>query len=182
MSNIGSSKQTQNSMSQVRPAGFIEPTIANASYAAQQQAFGGAPESYVTSQARNLAGQTLRGDFLSPESNPYLAGTANLIGDQVFGQTANRFAGAGRGVGGANAQGQFRDDLTDRLAPLYGDNLARERGIQANTMGMSSQFDPLNQLISRLGPLSDMAGRTISTSGTTRDRASPLDTFLGLFG
>ena len=182
MSNIGSSKQTQSGFSQVRPAGFIEPTIANAANAASAQAFGGAPESYVTSQARNLAGQTLRGDFLNPQSNPYLAGTANLIGDQVFGQTANRFAGAGRNIGGANAQGQFRDDLTDRLAPMYADNLARERGIQSNTMFASSQFDPLNQLISRLGPLSDMAGRTVNTSGVSRDRASPLDTFLGLFG
>ena len=58
--------------------------------------------------------------------------------------------------------------------------MARERGIQANTMGMSSQFDPLNQLISRLGPLSDMAGRTVSTSGVSRDRASPADMALGL--
>lgn len=182
MSNIGSSKQTQNSLSQVRPAGFIEPSIRGAATAAHQQAFGGAPESYVTAQGRNLAGQTLRGDFLSPETNPYLAQVGQNIGDQVFNQTAQRFAGAGRNVGGADAQGVFRQDLTNQLAPLYGDAYNRERGIQSNTLFASSQFDPLNQLISRLGPLANMAGRDVTTSGTTRDRASPLDAFLGIFG
>lgn len=182
MSNVGSSKQTTSEFSQIRPPGYIEQPLAGAASAAQLQAFGGAPESYVTRQSRDLAGQTLRGDFLTTGTNPYLQGVANNIGDNVFNQTAQRFAGAGRNVGGTDAAGVFRRDLTNQLSPMFAQNFENERQRQMQTMGQSSQFDPINQFIERLGLLAPSAGREITSSGTTRDRASPLDTFLGLFG
>lgn len=184
MSNGPEIQQSQISSGSVRAPGFIEQPVAGAANAAQAQAFGGAPESFVTSQARNLAGQNLRGDFLNPETNPHLSGVANQIGDQVFNQTQQRFGGAGRSVGGVDATGQFREDLTNQLSPLYAQNFENERGRQQNTLFQSSQFDPLNQLIQRLGPLSSAAGRETynETYGNTEEKASPLDRALDVIG
>ena len=165
----------------VRAPGFIEQPLAGAANAAQNQAFGGGPESFVQSQGRNLVGQTLRGDFLTPGSNPFLQGVADNIGDTVFNQTAQRFAGAGRNPGGADAQGVFRRDLTNQLSPMFAQNFANERQLQNQTLGMSSQFDPLNQLISRLGLLAPAAGReTFQESfGRSEQKLSPFDRLVG---
>lgn len=190
MSNAFSPKTSEygnsSGFTSVRAPSFINTPAQNAANIANQQFAGTAPESYVNSQSRNLAGQTLRGDFLTPQSNPFLAQVGQNIGDSVFNQVSQRYAGAGRNVGGADAQGQFRSDLTNQLAPMYADNYARERGIQANTMSTASQFDPTNQLIQRLGPLANLAGRDITTessnSGVTRERGSPFDIFASLFG
>jgi hypothetical protein len=191
MSNAFSDKNqtygNSSSFNQVTGNPVIQAPIGNAATTANAQFTGAAPESYAVSQGRNLAGQTLRGDFLSPQSNPFLAQVGQQIGDQVFNQTQQRFAGAGRNVGGADAAGEFRSDLTNQLSPLYSDAYNRERGNQVNTMFASSQFDPLNQFIQRIGPLANASqDRTINTqqSGTnvSRDRASPVDTFLSIFG
>ena len=151
------------------------------------------PESAVTSGARGLLEQQIGGQFLG--SNPYLGQLQQNIGDSVFNQTQNRFAGAGRNVGGADAQGAFRRDLTDQLAGLNADQYNRERAIQQNSIGQASQFDQLNQFINRLGLLSGASNdRTISgtQSGTNvsdvtgstvnRGRSSPFDILGGLFG
>lgn len=184
MSNIGSSKQTTSgsSFSQVRAPDFINAPLQNAANMANQQFGGTAPESAITSGARNLAEQTIGGQFLGP--NPYLDSVINQGANQIQNQVQSRFAGSGRNVGGPAAQRQFADTLTQFAAPLYAQNYESERGRQQNALFQSSQFDPLNQFIARLGPLAAAAGSDISStsSGTTRDSASPLDTFLGLFG
>jgi len=188
MSNIGSTKQTESGSTtgfrQVRAPGFIEQPLARAANVANLQAFGGAPESYVTSQGRDLAGQTLRGDFLMPDSNPFLQATFDRGADAVQKRLDTQFAGAGRNIGASAAPA--RQELSDLASNLFGGNYQAERGRQMNTLGMSSQFDPLNQLIARLGPLADAAGRTETASGTrsgtSRDRASPADIFASIFG
>jgi hypothetical protein len=172
-----------NTQQQVRGPQYIDQNLYQAAGNAAGQFFGDAPESYVTRQGRDLIGQTLRGDFLSTE-NPYLGQLSQNIGDNVFNQTSQRFAGAGRNVGGADAQGVFRDDLTNQLAPIFHQDYSNERMWQNNALGMSSQFDPLNQFIQRMSPLSNMAGRDVTTenqySGTNRSRGSAADIITGL--
>ena len=145
-------------------------------------AFRGGPESYVQGAARNLAGQTLRGDFLTPGTNPFLAQQIDQLGNQIQNQTQTRFAGSGRNVGGPGAQRQFADTLAQVSVPLSAQNYAMERQLQQGTMGQASQFDPLNQYMERMSLLADSAGQDRSWQSTEASNPSFLDTLLGVFG
>lgn len=168
--------------------------------AAFQRFTGAAPESQGITAGRDLVNRTIAGDYVN-QGNPYLQGLTDSIsqniGDQVFNQNQNRFAGAGRNVGGSDIQGHFRDDLTQAIAPtiagVRSDNYNFERGNQIGGLNMVSQFDDLNTLISRLGPLSQSSqfrntnqvgssAGTGSTSQVNRDRASPMDIIGSFFG
>jgi hypothetical protein len=90
----------------------------------------------------NLYQQTLRGDFLSPESNPYLQATAQGIGNE-FNRTTGaqnssmqRTAGAFGNSGLSQKMSMDNAGLAGQLNNLYGQNYANERGMQQQALGM----------------------------------------------
>ena len=167
MSNIGSSSgaprvQTGHSDYVARgPSPMIEGPLQQAIGGATS-VFGGGPEGYATGQGRNMLGQTLRGDYLTPGTNPFLSGQINQLGDQLYQQTASRFGQAGRNVGGSGAAQAFEDSLARASVPLSAQNYQAERARQMQGLNVTSRFDPLDQYLSRMGLLSGMAGDTMT--------------------
>ena len=135
--------------------------------------FGGGPEGYATGQGRNMLGQTLRGDYLTPGTNPFLQGQINQLGDQLYQQTASRFGQAGRNVGGSGAAQAFEDSLARGAVPLAAQNYQAERDRQMQGLGMTSRFDPLDQYLSRLGLLSGIAGGRTDVDRGMRQTTTP---------
>lgn len=93
-------------------------------------------------EGNNLYQKTLNGDFLNPESNPYLAGMANTIGNQ-FNQTTGaqnasmqRTAGAFGNSGLNQKMSMDNAGLAGQLTNLYGQNYATERNNQMQALGM----------------------------------------------
>ncbi len=85
-------------------------------------------------QAQGLGNATLRGDFLN--SNPYLDRTFNRAADAV----TNRFASAtqGSGLHNAGAQQMMGRNLNDLATNIYGGNYAQERQNQQNMAGLAA--------------------------------------------
>jgi len=59
------------------------------------------PGAGLIGQGQGLISQTLGGDFLRPESNPFLQGTFNRAADLTRGRLDTEFSGAGRNLGAA---------------------------------------------------------------------------------
>jgi len=182
MSN-GERTQTGGSSTQsIRAPGFIEGPTADAVQGATRQAQGTLPESFITSQARDLAGQTVRGDFLDPSTNPFLQQTFNTGADAIQNRLDSQFSGAGRNIGASIAPAKA--DLSSFANQLFGGNFQNERDRQFNAMSQSSQFDPLNQFIERMGPLANIAGKEVNStfSQEQEHKASPLDRAASVLG
>ena len=177
MSNGSEVDNTTNTVT--RPPAFLEPGIANAAYGAAS-VYNGGPESYVARQGRNLVGQTLRGDFLLPGTNPYLQGTFDRAANTVQNRLDTQFGGAGRNLGASLPA--VRQELSDLATGIFGGNYNAERDRQTQALGMSSNFDPLNQYIQRLGLLGPIAGRTSSQTSNTENSPGALDTILNVGG
>lgn len=119
--------------------------------AAEERARAG---SSLASGGREQMERTVRGDYLRPESNEFLAGTYNAMVRPMVEQYRNaiapsndaEFIRAGRYGSGlyANRAQQQEDTLQRGLGEaatrLYGDNLARERQIQAQAIGMAPDY------------------------------------------
>lgn len=93
-------------------------------------------------EGNNLYQQTLRGDFLTPDSNPYLQATAQGIGNE-FNRTTGaqnasmqRTAGAFGNSGLQQKMSMDNAGLAGQLNNLYGQNYANERGMQQQALGM----------------------------------------------
>lgn len=112
----------------------------------------------LNENATSLVNRTLQGDFLSPESNPYLAQTFNRAADLTRTRLDSEFAGAGRNLGAALPARS--DELQTLAANIFGPAYAQERGIQANTVGQAQALDPINQYIDRLAAIIPNAGGT----------------------
>lgn len=110
----------------------------------------------INTNASNLVNDTLQGDFLSPESNPFLQQTFNRAADLTQGRLATEFAGAGRNLGASLPARS--DELQTLASNIYGGNFQAERDRQVNAVGQSQGFDPLNQYINRLAGLIPNAG------------------------
>ena len=181
MSNGPRVDQSQNTYSQTRAPGFLQSPLQNAALASNA-AFGQGIEGFNQTAGRNLIGQQLRGDFLMPESNPFLQGTFNRAADLTRGRLDTEFAGSGRNLGAS--QPARSEELQTLASNIFGGNFARERGLQQGALSQVSQFDPINQLIQRIGLLAPAAGRDVSTqsSGQTEEHAAPLDRALAAIG
>ncbi len=101
-------------------------------------------------QAQGYTGDVLSGQYLDA-GNPYLAGVADNLRNQIQPAVASQFAGAGRfGGGGANTaqQERFTKDFTRAMAPYAFGNYESERGRQdlaaASAPGLAREdyFDP----------------------------------------
>lgn len=93
--------------------------------------------------AMNEYQKTVRGDYLNPASNPYLAKTAEAIG-QAFNNTTNsqnlglqRTAGAFGNSGLMQKMSGDNATLANSLNQLYGNNYTQERGNQLNAMQLA---------------------------------------------
>lgn len=175
-----------------------------------EQAIGAAGGMFRQGQANvgAASGQfqsTMQGDYLSPDSNPFLQQQYDIgargITRSFYDATnalGSRMEGSGRSGGGiaGNRQDRLRENLATGLgdfgAQLYGQNYARERGIMAgmagqagainaagwqNNMGLSASGD--REQMNRQGQLQDQNDRFQQAQ---RGRAEKLSEFRDLIG
>jgi hypothetical protein len=85
--------------------------------------------------ANNNATSTLNGDFLSPDSNPYLKQNVSRAMDDVQTRVNSQFSG--NNYGGSANQELLTRNLGDVASGMYGENFARERNNQMQTMNLA---------------------------------------------
>lgn len=113
-------------------------------------------------QGQDLVSQTLQGQFLSPNTNPYLDAQFNRGADQITNRLNTSFARSGRDI--AAGRPAAADELGTFAANLYGNAYNFERGMQQNALAGAQQFDPLNLFINRLAGIVPNAGGVTSAS------------------
>jgi hypothetical protein len=179
---IQSGANTSQSTSRVRAPGFLSDSLQNANTAANNALRG--LEDPVTSQGRDLVGQTLRGDFLSPDSNPFLQQTFDRGANAIQRRLDSQFAGAGRNIGASRAPAT--QELSDLATGVFGGNLQNERDRQTQALFSANQFNPIDTFIRRLSQIAPASGRDVATigsgssSGRVEDKSSPFDRFLSV--
>lgn len=128
----------------------------------------------ITSNAGNLANQTLSGNFLG--SNPYLDATFNKAAMATQGQLASQFAGAGRNVD--QSEGNRAQQLNDLATSIYGGAYDAERNRQQQTLAMSPALGQ-----AQYGDLERLLGVGQTQEGYQQDaqdyRGNQLDQYLG---
>ncbi len=112
--------------------------------------------SELNDNASSLVNRTIQGDFLSPDSNPFLQGTFDRAADLTRGRLDTEFAGAGRNLGAS--QPARSEELQTLASNIFGGNFQAERDRQGQALGQAQGFDPLNQFINRLSALIPGAG------------------------
>lgn len=90
--------------------------------------------------ALGLAQRTMAGDYLSPDSNPWLKQTFDSGANAIQARLGSQFGGAGRFNSGAMA-GATGQSLTDLAGNIYGGNYQQERNRQMQAMGMAPMLD-----------------------------------------
>ncbi len=119
-----------------RVAGF-DPTQEAALGMASQRAMGGSP---LVRAGQGELQKTLEGQYLSPDSNPYLAEFGRRVGEDYRGQInalGSRMEASGRTGGGTHAlrSNQADENLSRGLANLYGGAYEAERGRMTSGLG-----------------------------------------------
>jgi len=112
--------------------------------------------SELNNNASSLVNNTIQGDFLSPDSNPFLQQTFDRAADLTQGRLDSEFAGAGRNLGAARPARS--EELQTLSSNIFGGNFQAERDRQGQALGQAQGFDPLNQYINRLSALIPGAG------------------------
>ena len=107
-------------------------------------------------QGQELLAQNFRGDFLSPDTNPFLKGTFDRAADLTRGRLDSEFAASGRNLGAAAPARS--DELQTLASNIYGGNYQQERGRQQDALGSAPGYDPLNQYINRIAAVIPGAG------------------------
>lgn len=133
----------------------------------------------VLGPARQNLAATLSGDFLSPDSNPFLQGTFDRAADLTRTRLSSEFAGAGRNLGASLPARS--DELQSLASGIFGGNFQNERNRQVAALGQARDLDPLNEFIRRLGVITPLSGRNVVQESTSdqEGKASPLDRTLG---
>ena len=113
-------------------------------------------------QAQQQVSNTVQGNYLSPDTNPYLQSTFNRAADLTQGRLATEFARGGRDL---DASMPARSDELQTLASnIFGGNYQAERDRQFNAVGQAESLDPLNQYFNRIaGIVPGAGGVTTST-------------------
>lgn len=100
---------------------------------------GEGPSNYFNTAEKELT-KTAQGDYLTPDTNPYLADIAKRISGIAGSNVNATFGGRGRssgGLAGTYAGKAVGDSLTD----MYGSVYESERGRQQAAAGMAPQFE-----------------------------------------
>jgi hypothetical protein len=143
------------------PSDLIAPQIGQAAQAASN-AFNRSGGNDLQNQSVDLFSRTLAGDFLSPDSNPYLQDTFDRAAQLTRGRLNTEFAGAGRDqIAALPARSQ---ELQDLAGSIFGGNFARERMFQNEAATSSQSLDPTNQFIDRIARLVPGAGGTTTST------------------
>ena len=112
-------------------------------------------------QGQGLISDTIAGNFLNPDSNPFLQQTFDRAADLTRTRLSSEFAGSGRNLGAAFPARS--DELQTLSSNIFGGNFQRERDRQQGALTGAFDFDPTNLFIDRLGGIIPGAGGT-STS------------------
>jgi hypothetical protein len=162
---LGQSRQARSFYPESTVTGF-SPETSLALRAQTERATQGSP---LVRGAQDLTQRTMGGEFLSPESNPYIEATydaaARGVGRQY--QTnvvpSTSMAQYGRGGSGAeyNREGQGQDWLAQNLSELatgiYGGNYAQERAYQQQAASQAPGLADYDyQDIAQLGQVGQM--------------------------
>lgn len=106
----------------------------------------------LLSDAQGYTGDVLQGDYLSPESNPFLAQVSDSVLSQVQPQVDSTFARAGRTGASPLAAEALGRGVSRGMAPYLFGEYGRERGIQeqaasrAPGLAREDYFDPQQML------------------------------------
>lgn len=145
--------------------------------------------------------KTINGDYLTPDSNPYLAAIGNTVGSQAAQIENNQFGGStgrsnsglagyysGQGVGTAltNLYGsEYNSERANQMsaineAPTYQQSqyLAPQAEISAGQNVSARPFDIANQYSSILDNIANLGGTTTST-GTSQTQGASNGGLLG---
>lgn len=129
--------------SALAPAYYPGQTIANqspetlqAQQLAGERAMSGSP---LTNAAKNYTQGLLGGDYLKPDSNPYLDGMFSNAADQVQQRVNSAFGGAGRYGSGINQEVMTRE-LGKTAQDVYGQNYENERNRQMQGLLFAPQL------------------------------------------
>lgn len=146
------------------------------------EAQSGTGRTQVENDARNLVGETLRGSFLDPSTNPHLQRTFDIGADAITNRLNTNFARSGRDL--AAGRPAAADELGRFAADLFGSNFQAERDRQVAAVGQEAATNPLNQAIERLRGIIPISGTNIqgTNNSQTEDKASPFDRLLGGIG
>lgn len=154
----------------------------------------GSPSASMT-ESLNTNAAVARGDYLSPDTNPYLADIAKRVGAQALQGVNSTFGSGGRASGGL--AGYYAGKGTaDALTDFYGGQYSAERGHQMAAVGnapaleqarylgpqamisagqniSSRPFDAAAQYGSILSNIAGLGGTTTGTSRTEGRTESP---------
>lgn len=97
-----------------------------------QRALAGSP---TLDSANTSLTATLRGDYLSPGSNPWLKDTVDTVMNDVTGRINSQFNNSN--FGSTAHQETLQRGLGEVASGMYGDNFARERSYQIGAAGMA---------------------------------------------
>ena len=145
------------------------------------------PSDYFNTSSDTL-NKTAAGEFLTPDTNPYLADIAKRISGIAGANAASIFGGRGRTSGGLSAYYTGKA-IADSATDLYGSTYENERNRQQQAAGMAPQFDaarlagpaamleagqnisarPFDVNAQRGGVLAQIAGLGNQSTGTTQN-------------
>lgn len=163
---MGGGPDNVTSTTNTEPPAFLVPSLTRAANASSAN-FNNSPGNQIIGQGQNLIGQTLSGDFLSPDSNPFLQQTFDRAADLTQTRLSSEFAGAGRDLGAAAPARS--EELQTLASNIFGGNFQAERDRQLGALQSSLDFDPLNMFINRLaGIIPGAGGSTQSTQPVFR--------------
>jgi hypothetical protein len=166
--------------------GYLQGLMSNAYdvYSKPQYQYNG-PK--VAGDATRTLQGTLRGDYLTPDSNPFLGQYVN----DALGLVKSNFAGQYGGQAGANlGNSGYQEMLTRTLAntalPIYANAYSQERQNQLNATQMASAMDEAN-VRAPFAPqraYQQIVGQNYGSSGTQQTQqpyfTNPLATAMGL--
>ena len=125
------------------------------------------PGDRIIREGRGLVSDTLQGNFLDPDSNPFLQQTFNRAADLTRGRLDTEFSGAGRNIGASLPARS--EELQTLASNIYGQNFQAERDRQISAVDQAQGLDPLNMFINRLaGVIPGAGGSTQSTQPVFR--------------
>jgi hypothetical protein len=108
----------------------------------QQLADSARNQSGLVGQAQGVLGQTLAGDFLNVDSNPYLQGAVQQALNQVRRNVSSQFGG--ESYGGSANQEWLNRQLAETALPIYSQAYQNERQNQLNALGLAPSLQTAN--------------------------------------
>lgn len=125
-------------MQQAYPGQTVAPLSDASNNAVFRMASRGITGSPVETAAQGEAVKTLNGDYLSPDSNPYLASIAQRNAGDITSQVQSQFGAAGRSGSGINQEVLARS-IGDSNNALYGGAYNDERGRMVQQLALAPQ-------------------------------------------